>query len=631
MIARYIPRSIVTGITLMALAACAPQPERSASETKLPEEQSTPSVTTAERPSRTSIELLNNPMFTPARRLLANQDYEAAVASLVALSSRSMSADDVVARHIVLRRLLEAENRYQAALESLADPYLNIAFYKADVDLQNMYIRESSDLLSRTGNHAAAADLLIAALERNPRDANSDLWINQIWRDLSQEMSLSPSTEHDRSSFAHNGWYSLAALARGNTGAPGRLLSLEQWQLDYAGHPALPIAAALHRVLEKSLVTRPTHVALLLPLTGRLSTTGQAVREGFLASSFHLARDGQTRPTITIYDTAANADVVDLYRQAVAEGAELVVGPLLKTNVRKLIATDSLPVPVLSLNRVAEGHENLFQLSLSPEDEAQQLARIASLRTPGNALLIRPRGAWGDKVEDTLRDSWQQSGNVIPTRAVYGAGIDLSTAVKQALDLTQSEERAKELARIVGLRSEFTPRRRADIDTVFILSSRPEETRTIRPMLSFHYAGDIPVYAMSGSSGAKGSSLHQDLEGLIFTELPWEITAHNPIRKLLLQNGGKSEFSSMYALGSDAYLLHTNLSALTSNSIPTAHGSTGILNLADANRFVRTLPVATVKQGGRVIENTLPMTLRPAGVQFDSEHTETVAPSMKLP
>ena len=65
-------------------------------------------------------------------------------------------------------------------------------------------------------------------------------------------------------------------------------------------------------------------MALLLPLTGRYRTTGVAVRDGFVAAC--LADPADVRPRITIYDTAANG-VVASYQQALADGAQFVVGP----------------------------------------------------------------------------------------------------------------------------------------------------------------------------------------------------------------------------------------------------------------------------------------------------------------
>ena len=43
----------------------------------------------------------------------------------------------------------------------------------------------------------------------------------------------------------------------------------------------------------------------------------------------------------------------------------------------------------------------------------------------------------------------------------------------------------------MGTEVEFSPRRRQDIDSVFLLSGQPAEARSIKPLIAFHYAEDL--------------------------------------------------------------------------------------------------------------------------------------------
>ncbi|HEY6894302.1 MAG TPA: penicillin-binding protein activator, partial [Rhodanobacteraceae bacterium] len=71
----------------------------------------------------------------------------------------------------------------------------------------------------------------------------------------------------------------------------------------------------------------PKHVALLLPLGAQLGAVSQSIRDGFLAAYF--ATDDAARPDVRIYDSGKTpAEAVAAYKQAVADGADHVVGPL---------------------------------------------------------------------------------------------------------------------------------------------------------------------------------------------------------------------------------------------------------------------------------------------------------------
>ena len=59
-----------------------------------------------------------------------------------------------------------------------------------------------------------------------------------------------------------------------------------------------------------------------------------------------------------------------------------------------------------------------------------------------------------------------------------------------------ARERARELGRIIGRRLEFEPRRRQDIDIVF-MAAYSADARQLMPQLAFHHGADLPVHATS--------------------------------------------------------------------------------------------------------------------------------------
>lgn len=77
-------------------------------------------------------------------------------------------------------------------------------------------------------------------------------------------------------------------------------------------------------------------VAVLLPLTGQVAGVAHSILDGIFAA--HFADAGAERPLLRVYDVAGQTpqDAVAAYQKAVAEGARLVVGPLLREAVGEL-------------------------------------------------------------------------------------------------------------------------------------------------------------------------------------------------------------------------------------------------------------------------------------------------------
>ncbi|MGH8192016.1 MAG: penicillin-binding protein activator, partial [Rhodanobacteraceae bacterium] len=161
--------------------------------------------------------------------------------------------------------------------------------------------------------------------------------------------------------------YVRQALAQGGTAMPRVLPQPNQPVGTVTGASAPPQGYAM-----------PSKVALLLPATGPVATAGAAVRDGFFTAYFHTPVTQEQRPAIHVYDTGGTADgAVGAYRQAVTDGAALVVGPLGRAAVAAVFAQPSLPVPVLALNH-AQGNvptpTGSYEFALLPEAEGAQLA-----------------------------------------------------------------------------------------------------------------------------------------------------------------------------------------------------------------------------------------------------------------
>ena len=68
----------------------------------------------------------------------------------------------------------------------------------------------------------------------------------------------------------------------------------------------------------------------------------------------------------------------------------------------------------------------------------------------------------------------------------------------EVLQVDVSTERAADLARTIGQAPEFIPRRRRDVDALVAFVDNVQ-ARALKPALAFHFARDLPVYAVSQS------------------------------------------------------------------------------------------------------------------------------------
>ena len=402
------------------------------------------------------------------------------------------------------------------------------------------------------------------------------------------------------------GWVELALIAKSAQQQPaelGRLMS--EWKARYPQHVGAQVVGDHLTTRSAEHVALPQHLAVLLPQQGNFAKAAEAVRDGFLAAYYSQPRDG-FRPTIQFYDSGTNAnDISGAYQRALGDGAQLVVGPLDKNAVNILAQGNKLSVPTLALN-YAENNDavnNLFQFGLSPEDEAAQTAERAWLDGHGRAAALIPEGAFGERLLVAFRERWIQLGGELVDTQIYSLkDNDISPPIKKLLDIDLSEQRRIALRAVLGYDIKYAPRRRQDIDFVFV-AAMPRHARMIRPQLNFHQANDLPMYSTSHVfSGFVNARSDHDIDNVTFGDMPWVLpkarrnTALNAtISQLWPQQ--VENYMRLYAFGIDAFNLIPNLNSLAEQRTLQHPGETGNLYMDDTRRIQRRLQWAEFKNG----------------------------------
>lgn len=530
--------------------------------------------------------------YETAENYLDLFDWLSASDTLSAIPADQLNKDELAYLQFLQARIDYVRGSPERALATLArlqQLHLHPAIAYHSLLLQRQ-------ILDLRGDHLAAAAtsqrLLAMAPESDSAFLRSSLWHSLQWLDSDElEAGLRDATGLD-----WRGWLELALLGR----KPGVYDSLLRWRREYPGHAA---AASLPGDIE--VFTRPalapSRVALLLPLSGRLSSAGKAVRDGYLASYYAASASGGARFELHIYDQDDFPSANAAYDTALSDGMDMLVGPLNKQAVAQIRQRQSLPLPVLALNRTTQsstGKQGFIELALAPEDEARRVAELAFGQGARRALVLRPVGSWGDKVSRALLRRWRQLGGSVAATVDFTGQEGYSSAVEQGLGIPDSQARARHIRDQIQAAIEFTPRRRQDIDTVFLLARSGEEARSLKPLLAFHYAGDVPVYATSSIYSGVQDNRDRDLNGVNLVEIPWLLRVQNPLREAIAAgNTGSDAYARLNALGADAFLLQSRFSALAQGSDLRVRGHTGLLSLNRQGWIERELPPATFDRG----------------------------------
>jgi len=431
---------------------------------------------------------------------------------------------------------------------------------------------------------------------------NNDLLWDALMEVPFDELTDLARAEKDRTL---EGWYALAETAKNqNTSLAQQLQNIDNWLTMWPDHPAAKALPADLQLIRQLVDQQPRQIAVLLPFSGRLAQAADAIRDGFMAAYFEARQQVGQIPQVRFYDSSAEP-ATELYQRALDDGAEMIVGPLDKDAVNSLLSRDSFPVPTLVLNSLdkpaanadVNAISNLYSFSLSIESEAEDVAERAWKDGKRRAMVLAPANAWGDRGVAAFSAKWQELGGEIATDKRYSVAANFSTQISAALDVDQSKTRARNLRQLIGQPIEFEPRRRKDIDFIFLLANMAD-AQQLKPLFAFHYAGDIPVYATSQIYDGSSQTNLRDLNRIRFTTLPWflddkldekrAITAYSKVRP---------GFQGLYALGVDAYRIYPRLKQLEKFHQARFHGATGKLAVSDDHEILRQQEWAEIKSG----------------------------------
>lgn len=495
---------------------------------------------------------------------LANEEPEAALRSLQNAISTPINALDP-GMQVTLRELR-------------ADSYFQNEQYLAAIR-ERIQLTPLLDDAGKTRNNNAVWEILATA----PQAVTGDTGVNP-------------------DSYELRGWLELVRLVQNNQyDIQGQISAMEQWRNTWTAHSAAVNLPDALQMVYTIWQRRPREIALVLPVQEPL---GKAISEGFLSAYYDALAKGRDVPQVRIYDTSYQAEPLVYYDQAVADGVQLIVGPLLKDAVRRMQRSRRpMPVPTLALNYGdADGGspQDLYQFGLAPEDEIKQAADTAWQAGHRYAAVLTPSGGDYQRIQDSFVNYWTSLGGTIVSVDSFGDARDYSPVIKRVFSIDASEARAAQIRNLVPRENvQFTPRRRQDVDFIFLLAN-PNEGRQIKPTLVFHFADDVPVYAMpSIYDGGTNATANRDLNTVVFNDAPWVLENIDPLKADVTATwaAATGPIQRLRAMGVDAYRLYLRMELMRDYPYTRLSGATGTLHYQADGSIHRRLRNAVIVNG----------------------------------
>jgi len=331
--------------------------------------------------------------------------------------------------------------------------------------------------------------------------------------------------------------------------------------------PLLPPVTVTPIIEEPMLIANTNaraHIALLLPLNDKnFGAAATLVQQGFMAAA---SLDSDALPIQLYSNFDESRTVAEVYRQAVINGAQAVVGPLTRKGVATLAAMQQIPVPSLALNNVeAQPAEQLFFFGMALDDEARSVAQLAMQRDLHKVIVITGHTQLAQRMQLAFEEAWSNAGRTIVSEIDFNG----DTSVLKGLSNTP--------------------------DTLIFLATDADNARHIRPFLP---AG-LPIYSTSQIFVGNDATLaNYDLNGVRFVDMPWLLQPDHAAVIGFPHSATplSADEERLYALGIDAYQLIRLMIGHNEAANMPLNGVSGIVRLQGHNFLRRAVP-GVFKQG----------------------------------
>ncbi|HQR10822.1 MAG TPA: penicillin-binding protein activator [Casimicrobiaceae bacterium] len=304
-------------------------------------------------------------------------------------------------------------------------------------------------------------------------------------------------------------------------------------------------------------------IALVLPLdVPAYARAADAISAGFTAAA---ARE---RTTYVVIPHGEDG-ILRAFEEARKAGAKVVVGPLLRDDLR-VIAQSSIELPwTLALNQsdeTAAGPPRLYTFALTVESDARTIARRMRDDAAQNVAIVAGESPQMKRIAGAFATAWLLEGGSAPASYRFDPAPEALTVLK------------RDLAR--------------KVPDAALLAVDGSNAALAKPFL-----GTVSAFASGLMFDQKDFATSRDLDGLTIVEIPWLVApgaaeyAGFPRRDY-----GSAALERLYALGLDAFRIAQAMVDGPPEKF-VLEGATGHVMLAEGRQFVREGRLAVYRAG----------------------------------
>ncbi|WP_217512599.1 penicillin-binding protein activator [Vibrio metschnikovii] len=532
--------------------------------------------------------LQNDWLIMALKAAVAENDRPQAELLIRRLSKQTLSDAQQAEWQLARAQLSFNQQQYQAVLSRLSFP----TDWRLDQRQWQKYYQLRADSLLAL-DRAFDANRELVGLYEHSTSQQQSIIAQQIWQNFDEYSSSTITTLTTASDEEIlDGWLQLAIYVKTlGSDLPQLKNTLEQWLKENASHPAARYTPqTISDILALDLV-KPTHTALLLPLSGRFAKQAELIRDGFIMA---MMNDPQRDPnaTLTILDT--NTESLESVDATLAEKqVDFVVGPLVKSDIEKLQTFQkkrgqAIPTLALNIPDKIEPSSTTCYLTLSPEQEVAQAAKYLFSQGYRYPLILAPQGSYGDRVVEAFNQEWRQYSTNKVAVNLFGDKRQLQRNINNVFGLQASQQNIAQMNSLLGISLESQPRSRRDIDAVYIAAGIADLT-LIKPFIEVAINPDTrPPKLFSNSNSNSGGRQFEDLTGITYSDIPLLIESGNPVATQAAELWPRTSNADrrLQALGMDAYQLMLELPQMKAVKGYTISGQTGVLGI-DQNCIVQ--------------------------------------------
>ncbi len=314
--------------------------------------------------------------------------------------------------------------------------------------------------------------------------------------------------------------------------------------------PPLPPKDAPESALPPSPAAEPVPLALVLPLGSPVyGRAAEAVNAGFAAA----ADAARLR-----YGVIAHADggVAAAFARAGEGGARVVVGPLVRDDLKAIVSAGGELPWTIALNQLDEGvvlPPRVYTLALAVDSEGVQVARRAQADGARTVAIIGSDNPLQRRFAGAFAGEW----------ILLGGSAPVTFRLQRAPDM------------LALLRRELA---KAAPDVVLLAVSAQDAT-LVKP-----YLGPVIAYTSSQVNDRPPAESLRDLDDVRFVEIPWLADPSGAgYAALPRPDYGSATLDRLYALGVDAF----RVAQAFADGVPARlefDGATGHLTLDRSSR-----------------------------------------------